>query len=214
MMTNPISPFRHLLAHLGGVTSVILVVLLSGAFVRAGGGVERTVAQSWPSVSRLLSVVGLFPSGRPSAITRLVVPVVVDPVEHQVGRRSASHVGDKRLEALAPALAHSDSASPVALVIERRWPITAIPHGAPDSIFGPSSSDSCSSMAKVDFPASFKVPTKTSAAAQMPGPQILRPRNLVSSAFAFAEPSRSTPRLALRLCKQHHHPEATECLSS
>jgi hypothetical protein len=67
----------------------------------------------------------------PSAISGLVVPVVVDPVDRVLGGRPLSHVGQERLERVQPAVAHLDSASAVV------FPTGAARVGAPILCAGP-----------------------------------------------------------------------------
>lgn len=54
----------------------------------------------------------LLSTGQPTAISRFVVPVVVDPVNGMVKTRTLTHVGEEADEVL-PAFAHGDTPAPV-----------------------------------------------------------------------------------------------------
>ena len=72
----------------------------------------------------------LFSLRRPSAITWLVVAVVVDAVDRVIGRRFLPHVGIERLERIAPAVAHANAAS--AVVVKGVIVSVVAPHLHPD----------------------------------------------------------------------------------
>lgn len=63
------------------------------------------------------TVPGLGGAVRPPAVTGLIVPVDVDPVQAST-RRSRTHVLQEGFEAVAPALAHRDTATAVVLPVD------------------------------------------------------------------------------------------------
>lgn len=75
----------------------------------------RVVAVALPA--RALVAVLLVPR-RPSAVTRLVVPIVILAVDRVFGRRAEPHVGQEVLEGVQPPVADANAAATV--VLERR----------------------------------------------------------------------------------------------
>jgi hypothetical protein len=92
--------------------------------------VPETAHRSEVSIARLL------PSGRPTAITRHVVTVVVDAVKRVLAGWAASHVGQERRERFLPAVTDTDASR--AVVLEPNVIRIAAPslHALPDFVFG------------------------------------------------------------------------------
>ena len=77
---------------------------------------------------------GLFLLGRPSAVLRLIVSVIINAVNAMLGRRPRAHVGEERLERISPALADADTAMAVPLVRRVVGVITAAFHPCPRAV--------------------------------------------------------------------------------
>lgn len=78
----------------------------------------------------------LFFGSGPSAIVRLIVPVVVDTVERIAGTWASAHVFKKCRERIAPALADLDATSTILGILLGPRVRAAGFHGGPDLIFG------------------------------------------------------------------------------
>lgn len=80
-------------------------------------------------VRRLLRV------GRPSAIARFVVAVLVRKPVNRVARAWArSHVCQERCEVVTPRLAHTDAASSVVPISDARWRVAPLKYSGPDAV--------------------------------------------------------------------------------
>src|SRR4051812_15268100 len=79
-----------------------------------------------------MAVQCLLAIGRPAAVARLVVAVVVDAVERPV-RRPLPHVAEEVLEGI-PALADRDASPAVALVAGGVRGVAAVAHRAPRGV--------------------------------------------------------------------------------
>lgn len=78
------------------------------------------------------AVVALRSWGRPSAIVRLVVAVVVFAVELMLGRGSLAHVGEEIDKAAAPAVAHRDPSSAVSMILRVFGPVASLLNALPN----------------------------------------------------------------------------------
>ena len=94
----------------------------------------RRVGDTFRPTIRAL-IAGLFCASRPTAIPRLIVAIIVDPLKRVFGRGSSPHVGKKRDIGSAPPFAHDDAAT---AVIDESFVIgvqTSIPDSAPCRVF-------------------------------------------------------------------------------
>lgn len=76
-----------------------------------------------------VSVLCLFLHGRPPAIARLIVPVVIDTV-NRLALGPFAHIGKEVAEVTSPSLAHGDSSAAVARIRLVVRPVTATKHRA------------------------------------------------------------------------------------
>src|SRR6185503_696121 len=79
-------------------------------------------------------VVQLLLPSRPPAVTGFVVSIVVDAIDRMVRTGSPSHVSQKRLEAILPALAHPYPSTPVVLIGSVALVAAAVAHPLPDDV--------------------------------------------------------------------------------
>jgi hypothetical protein len=75
----------------------------------------------------------LFSGGRPPAVARLIVTIVVLPINGQLSR-PRPHVGEEIDERIAPTVANGDSASPVAMEPGGFWIEAPGLHPGPDGV--------------------------------------------------------------------------------
>lgn len=80
------------------------------------------------------SVVGLIEATRPSAVSRLVVPVHVDAL-NRMAARARPHINQERGEAVPPTVAHRNPTPAVVLEGSRIWVEASRFGGAPRPIF-------------------------------------------------------------------------------
>lgn len=125
----------------------------------------------------------LFSLGCPSAISRLVVAIVVDSVDAMAWRRWLAHVCNERFEAVRPALAHADASCAVPLVVWSRRVSASGDHRAP-RVIHPRAGASVLARASEHF--TVKAPAALCDAVL----QVVRADVDCVSAFATALPSR------------------------
>ena len=98
---------------------------LSGPFCD-GHGIP---IKGYPSIHP--GIIGLLNFGRPPAVSRLVVPFVVNPVYGMPCRRPSPHVGKEVLERIPPAIADDNSPFSVVLVDVVIGRIASLDHVSP-----------------------------------------------------------------------------------
>lgn len=76
----------------------------------------------------------IFFQGYPAAVPRLVIAIIVDPINREAGTWFWSHIGEKILEAV-PANTYSNPAPAVPLPAFKLGIATAHDHGTPTMIF-------------------------------------------------------------------------------
>lgn len=86
---------------------------------------------TWASILRLLRLRG------PSAIFRLVVPVVVDAIDAQIQARLVAHIRDEVLEVMAPSIADRNSTSSVIGEVCNVRIGASVDHGVPGAVLTP-----------------------------------------------------------------------------
>lgn len=92
---------------------------------------ERLSPERQPHI--VASIAMLLDRGRPAAVSRLVIAVIVNPVNRVLGRRARPHIREEVLEG-SPAIAHGDT-SPAVVPVSGDVGIRASrPHAGPDSI--------------------------------------------------------------------------------
>jgi hypothetical protein len=170
-----------------------------------------TEAQLCGSGAARSAVRCLLLRGRPSAVVRLVVTVVVDAVERVAGR-AFTHISEERLEAV-PARADGDATSaPLRVACMVR--ITAsVAHIRPRAIGGrlDSSGDVTVARSCADTTRSGCLAPEASARARLPIPQLHADHDAPSATVAAAEP-RCSARATTGARPDEHH-EATEALA-
>jgi hypothetical protein len=80
-------------------------------------------------------IAGLLSWCRPSAIVRLVIAVIIDPVNRVEGRRALAHIGQKRRKGVQPLFAYGDSAPAVVFIIPMLRAVTSTLHALPRRVF-------------------------------------------------------------------------------
>ena len=130
--------------------------------VRLGPFREGARASIKCQMAAIAAVVVLLRICCPSDIARLVVPVVVNPVERVGWRRSAANVSEESSKALRPQRADRYSTPTVVLEISRLGVRAAGPHVLPEAVLGRDSAAIAGvPMASVDQPGGFDHPAPT-----------------------------------------------------
>lgn len=83
-----------------------------------------------------VTIARLFSGSGPSTVVRPVVAVVVDAIKRMGLRGATAHVGQERLERIAPAVTHADSASAIVSIVDVTRIGAARFHAFPDFILG------------------------------------------------------------------------------
>lgn len=154
-----------------GVGSLLLPTL------RCSADVVKSVDAAPPPVPRLLF------GGRPSAITRLVVAVVVDSLD-RVPVRPRPHVAQERRKVVSPLVAHADAAPAVVGVAGRCGIVATLFRVLPRPIFRASGLSVCSLMGK----RARHVNPKAAATARPANPQSVAGGFDLAAAVASTEP--------------------------
>jgi hypothetical protein len=81
------------------------------------------------------TVATLFCRKSPPNISRLVVPIVIDPVERVLARWSPTHIREKRTVGFNPHSAYGDPASSISMELRISRIQTAPKHMAPGTVF-------------------------------------------------------------------------------
>lgn len=141
------------------------------------------------------NVPALLFRGRPSAIPRFVVPVVVDPLDRMSTRRARAHIGQERVEA-QPARINCDATSTVSRPCGVRGHGAAMEHGSPGPVLRASRPAVCDGLlAQLLVPA----PTRPRLAA----PEIRGRHRVRRPAITAAQPA-DVRFGARRISLQHH----------
>lgn len=129
-----------------------------------------------PPVARLLRACG------PAAVGRRVRAVVVDAVKLMSARRTSAHVANEGSEILAPLVAHSDSASAVAVELGVVSIVAARFCGRPHPVFGHrASAMNCQTRSR-------GLVLQATATADASTPQVFGAHQCYSAAVASASP--------------------------
>ncbi len=117
-------------------------------FVVGGTGFNNPAIEALPlNVVQVVALIrGLLQTCRPTHITGLVISVVVDAVDRMFRRRTSSDVSDKCFVGVTPLIAHSDTASAVAMEIAGLLVVAALFHVRPALILWLMASCSCVTM--------------------------------------------------------------------
>ncbi len=78
---------------------------------------------------------GLLLAGSPSAVSRLIVAVVVDALNRVIPRRSIAHVSEEGMEVDAPSLTHLNAAASITMETRYFGIVAALFHAAPCRVF-------------------------------------------------------------------------------
>ena len=84
----------------------------------------------------LAGIAGLLLHGGPTTVVGAVGAVIVDAVQRVQRRGSRTHVGQKGLKTVTPAVAHHNAAGTVAVIEAASWIATPLDGVAPRAIFG------------------------------------------------------------------------------
>lgn len=128
-------------------------------------------------------IVRLLQAGRPAAVARLIVAVVVDAIERMQERGARAHVGVEGGERVPPAIADGDAAAAVIRPRGVRATETAAFHGAPRFVFG-------RALQAVGAPCAVEIREQASATSGMPAPQRSRGHLHGIAAIAPRQPDR------------------------
>jgi hypothetical protein len=82
-------------------------------------------------------VASLLDPGRPSAVSGLVVPVVVDPIDGVIIAGPPAHIGNEQREGRVPSLANSNPPATISIPVlpaHRPIGVASCPHAAPHSV--------------------------------------------------------------------------------
>jgi len=80
-------------------------------------------------------IVGLLRRGRPPAIGRLIVAIIVNTVKRVFGARPRTHIGKEILKGIAPALAYRDAATAIIMILPICFAMAALKHTFPRAPF-------------------------------------------------------------------------------
>lgn len=140
-------------------------------------------------------VVCLLDMGCPSAIRRLVVAIVVDPVDRVLRSRAFAHISQERSEGRSPLRTDGNTTSGVSSIKRLIFPfgIASLQHVLPDAVF----SGSASAM-RDERPRPGNT-TPTTATRRDSARQTFGWRNLFVAAFALASPERHAVRSMTQL---------------
>jgi hypothetical protein len=107
------------------------------AYASAFGPLNKRLRDAVVGVKvRLPAVADLGAVLDPTAIARLIVAVIVDPVNRVLGTGAFSHVGAERLERVTPAVTHLDATTAIIREVVGLRIGAAINHLAPNPVFG------------------------------------------------------------------------------
>lgn len=140
-------------------------------------------------------ILGLVPHVKPSTVSRLIVAVVVDPVQRIAVRRNGAHIGQEIGERRIPPVTHPDSpASPIFIggVVIGTTPAS---HSDPCFMFKRSGHSVLEVI--ISLPS-----LKTSATLFPPGKEVCRFNRKFASTFTSAIPPRASPSDP---CVGHNH---------
>lgn len=139
------------------------------------------------------SIPGLYSVGRPAAIVRFVITVVVDAIDRMFSGRSRPHVRKERRVVVPPAIADRDSSSAVVQIPLVVGVVTATTHPLPRRVF-----DSLLlAERRVAMLAEFitgQFSLTTTAALCMTAPQMAGGHNRSGATVATTKPSRDVFR--------------------
>jgi hypothetical protein len=136
-----------------------------------------------PATAKLSPVPILLTSGRPVAIIRRVVAVIVTSLQHHFRMWSQAHVFEKCKERISPLRAYLYASFAVTLVVSIFGVFAATDHRAPSVVFHGST------QAVSDVPLARHLAIQTSTGASMTALQCSLIKDPLSPAGAFAPPS-------------------------